>query len=100
MLQSERAGLIRRQPARLVLGVSPMLKILVLICPMSVDHAACDPSNALDVVRSMQVSSPQQCGFMAQALMARTSLAPDPGKQYMKVVCLRMPPETVALAKP
>ena len=77
-----------------------MLKILVLVCSASIDHAACDPSNALDVVRAMQVSNPQQCGFMAQALMARTSLAPDPGKQYMKVVCLRVPAETVALAKP
>ena len=77
-----------------------MLKILVLICPMSVDHAACDQTNALDVVRAMQVSSPQQCGFMAQALMAQTSLAPDPGKQYMKIVCIRTPEATLALAKP
>ena len=73
-----------------------MLKILVLICSTSVDHAACDTTNAIDVVRSMQVSNPQQCGFMAQALMAQTSLAPDPGKQYMKVVCLRTPTQTAS----
>ena len=77
-----------------------MLKILVLVCSASIDHAACDTSNALDVVRAMEVSSPQQCGFMAQALLAQTSLAPDPGKQYMKVVCLRTPDQTIASAKP
>ena len=76
-----------------------MLKILVLICPISVDHAACNASSALDVVRAMQVSNPQQCGFMAQALMAQTTIAPDPGKQYMKVVGVREPADTVASAK-
>ena len=76
-----------------------MLKILVLICPISVDHAACDTTSALDVVRAMQVSNPQQCGFMAQALMAQTSLAPDPDKQYMKVVCVRQPADALASAK-
>ena len=77
-----------------------MLKILVLICPMSLDHAACDTTNALDVVRAMRVSSPQQCGFMAQALMAPTAMAPDPDKQYMKVVCVRDPATTLASARP
>ena len=77
-----------------------MLKILVLICSTSVDHAACDQTNALDVVRAMQVSSPQQCGFLAQALIAQTSLVPDPGKQYMKVVCVRAPEATLASARP
>lgn len=66
-----------------------MLKILVLICSTSIDHAACDQTNAIDVVRAMQVSTPQQCGFMAQSLLAQTSLAPEPGKQYMKVLCVR-----------
>lgn len=77
-----------------------MLKILVLICPVSMDHAACDQSNALDVIRSMHVRSAEQCGFMAQTMLAPTSLVPDPAKQYMKVVCLREATETVALAKP
>ncbi len=73
-----------------------MLKILVLICSSSIDHAACDATNAIDVVRAMQVSNPQQCGFMAQALLAQTSLAPEPDKQYMKVVCLRTPTQTAS----
>lgn len=75
-----------------------MLKILVLICPMSVDHSACDQSNAIDVIRAMKVASVQQCGFMAQAMLAPTSLVPDATKQYMKVMCVREPTETVALA--
>ena len=76
-----------------------MLKILVLICPMSLDHAACNPDTALDVVRTMRVSTPQQCGFMGQALLAPTALAPESDKQYVKIMCVRES-ETVALAKP
>jgi hypothetical protein len=75
-----------------------MLKILVLICSASLDHAACDQTTAIDVVRAMKVSNPQQCGFMAQALLAQTSLAPEPGKQYVKIVCLRMPTRTASVA--
>lgn len=77
-----------------------MLKILVLICPMSMDHAACNPETAIDIVRSMRVASPQQCAFMGQALLAPTALAPDPGKQYMKIMCVPEPAQTIALAKP
>lgn len=77
-----------------------MLKILVLICPMAVDHAHCDRDTATDIIQSMRVSSPQQCGFMGQAMLAPTSLVPEPGKQYVKVMCVRERSETVALAKP
>lgn len=77
-----------------------MLKILILICPMSLDHAACDVTNATDVIRAMRVATPQQCGFMAQAMLAPTTLVAEPGKQYMKVVCVRDPAQTVALARP
>jgi hypothetical protein len=77
-----------------------MLKILILICPMSLDHAACDQQTAIDVVRSMPVSSLQQCGFMGQAMIAPTALAPDPATQYVKVMCVPQPDERVALAKP
>lgn len=76
-----------------------MLKILVLICPMSVDHAACDVHTATDVIRSMRVSTPQQCGFMGQAMLAPTSLVPDPGRQYVKVMCVPDQAETVAFIK-
>ena len=75
-----------------------MLKILILVCPIAVDHAHCDRDTAIDIVQSMRVSSPQQCGFMGQAMLAPTSLVPEPGKQYVKILCVR--DQTLALAKP
>ncbi len=77
-----------------------MLKILILICPMAVDHQHCDRDTAIDIVQSMRVSSPQQCGFMGQAMLAPTSLVPEPGKQYVKILCVPDHDQTVALAKP
>ena len=77
-----------------------MLKILILVCPMAVDHAACTIDTATDVIRSMRVSSAQQCGFMGQAMLAPTALVPDPATQYVKVMCVRDTDATIALAKP
>ncbi len=77
-----------------------MLKILILICPMAVDHQHCDRDTAIDIVQSMRVSSPQQCGFMGQAMLAPTSLVPEPGKQYVKILCVREHDQTLAFAKP
>lgn len=77
-----------------------MLKILVLICPMAVDHAHCDRDTAIDIVQSMRVSSPQQCAFMGQAMLAPTSLVPEPGRQYVKIMCVRERSEAMASAKP
>ena len=77
-----------------------MLKILVLVCPMTVDHSACDQSTATDVIRAMRVSTPQQCGFLGQAMLAPTSLVPEQGKQYVKIMCVREESETIALVKP
>ena len=48
----------------------------------------------------MRVSSPQQCGFMGQAMLAPTSLVPEPGKQYVKILCVPDHDQTVALARP
>jgi hypothetical protein len=66
-----------------------MLKILVLICPLTVDHNHCNRDTATDLIVSMRVSSPQQCGFLGQAMLAPTALVPDPDKQYMKIMCVR-----------
>ena len=73
-----------------------MLKILILICPLAVDHAHCNRDTATDVVTSMRVSTPQQCGFMGQAMLAPTALVPDPSREYMKIMCIHE--ATVALA--
>ena len=77
-----------------------MLKILILICPIAVDHAHCDRDTAVDIIQSMRVSSPQQCGFMGQAMLAPTSLVPEPDKQYVKLLCIRERGASLALAKP
>lgn len=66
-----------------------MLKILLLICPAALDHAACDQHNAIDVVRAFRVPSAQQCGFLGEAMLAPTTLVPAPKDGYLKIVCLR-----------
>ena len=60
-----------------------MLKVLVLICSMNTSGADCDQHTAVDVIATAQAPTPQQCGFLGQALLAPTSVAPEPGKQYM-----------------
>ena len=66
-----------------------MLKIIVLICAVSTDRAACDLTTAVDVITTARATTPQQCGFMGQAILAPTSIAPEPGKQYTKIMCVR-----------
>jgi len=66
-----------------------MLKVLVLICSMNTSGADCDQHTAVDVIATAEAPSLQQCGFMGQALLAPTSVAPEPGKQYMKIMCVR-----------
>lgn len=66
-----------------------MFKVLVLICASSLDPAACDIHSAVDVITAARASSPGQCGFMGQAMLAPTALVPDPAHQYMKIVCTR-----------
>ena len=76
-----------------------MLKILILICPIAVDHLHCNLDTAVDSIRSLRVSTPQQCGFVAQTMMASSPLFPEPGKQYMKIMCVRdrTPVQTISL---
>ena len=71
------------------LGKVPMFKVLVLICATSTTGPECNIHSAVDVITTGHASSVQQCGFLGQALLATTSLVPEPGKQYMKVVCAR-----------
>lgn len=64
-----------------------MFKVLILICAVNVDHAACTPDTAVDVVRGPPAHSLAQCVHESQSTLAQTSLAPEAGKQYMKLVC-------------
>jgi hypothetical protein len=58
---------------------------------MSTPGADCDQRTAVDVIATTEAPTPQQCGFLGQALLAPTSVAPEPGKQYMKIMCVREP---------
>jgi hypothetical protein len=61
--------------------------IVILICSMALDHAACQPDTAVDVVQGPKVESERMCGFMGQATIATTAITPRPGEEYMKIVC-------------
>jgi hypothetical protein len=63
--------------------------IVILICSMAVDHAACQPDTAVDVVQGPKVDSVNACGFLGQATIASTAITPRPGEEYMKIVCQR-----------
>ncbi len=64
-----------------------MFKVLILICAASVDRSACTPQTAVDVVRGPMAQTMSQCVHESQTTLAQTSIAPEVGKQYMKIVC-------------
>lgn len=63
--------------------------ILILICSLSVSPSECRPETAIDVVQGPKVQSWAQCGFLGQATIASTTIAPREGLEYMKIVCRR-----------
>lgn len=64
-----------------------MYKVMILICAVGVDHTACTPDTALDIVHGPPAHSLSQCMTESQTTLATTSIAPEVGKQYMKVIC-------------
>lgn len=64
-----------------------MFKVLILICSVAVDRSACTQANAVDVVRGPPAHTMSQCLHESQTTLAATTIAPEPGKQYMKIVC-------------
>ena len=64
-----------------------MFKVLILICAASLDHAACTPDTAIDIVRGPPARSLSQCVHESQTTLAQPSIRPEMGEQYMKVVC-------------
>lgn len=61
--------------------------ILILICSLSTSPSECRPETAIDVVQGPKVQNQMQCGFMGQATIAGTAIAPREGLEYMKIVC-------------
>ena len=74
--------------------------ILILVCATSVDHAACQPDTAIDVVQGPKVASEMMCGLVGQTTLATTAVAPRPGEEYVKIVCKRSGARRTAEAEP
>jgi hypothetical protein len=66
-----------------------IFQIVILVCSMAVDHAACQPETAVDVVHGPHVSSEIECGKIGMTTLAATVVAPRPGLEYVKIVCRR-----------
>lgn len=61
--------------------------VLILVCSMALDHAACQPETAIDVVQGPKVANELECGKIGQTTIAGTALTPRPGLEYVKIVC-------------
>jgi hypothetical protein len=63
--------------------------VLILICSMSLDHAACQLDTARASVQGPHVASEMECGRLGQMTIAQTAaeVRPEPGKEYLKIVC-------------
>lgn len=70
--------------------------ILILVCAMSLDHAACQPETALDVVQGPKVENQLMCGMLGQTTLAATAIAPRSGEEYLKIMCTRTKPPAAA----
>jgi hypothetical protein len=66
-----------------------MFKTIVLICSLATPGQDCDQKTAVDILEVQDSPSSQRCGFLGQSQIATTSVAPEPGKQYMKILCVR-----------
>ena len=70
-----------------------MLTALILICSIAItpDLAACDVTNAVDVMRvPVESASPVTCFMHGEAYLAETTLGEDlADNERIKVVCVR-----------
>ena len=66
-----------------------IFSILILVCAASLDHAACQPDTAVDVVQGPKVANEMMCGLIGQTTLATTAVAPRPGEEYVKIICKR-----------
>jgi hypothetical protein len=64
------------------------MKSLILICALGLSHADCSIDNATVVLQGPVGGGLAQCGFLAQAYLAGTSLAGYlDGSHYLKITC-------------
>ncbi len=65
------------------------IHILILVCGLQTQPAACTPETAIDVTQGPRVANELMCGRMGQAVLAGTALAPREGMEYVKISCIR-----------
>lgn len=65
--------------------------IIILVCSMALDHAACQPNTAVDTIKGPRVNNEIMCGKIGMAVLAANgaALAPRPGLEYVKIICQR-----------
>ncbi len=66
-----------------------MLSVIVLICSLSTQPQDCDASSARMTLQGGETASVMSCGMEAQAMLGRSALKPDLGREYAKIECLR-----------
>lgn len=66
-----------------------LYSVMILVCSLNISPSDCRPETAIDVVLGPRAASQAQCGFLGQATIARTTLAPREGEEYLKIVCRR-----------
>jgi hypothetical protein len=65
--------------------------LLILICSLSVDQSACAPETARAVIQGPRAPNEIVCGQLGMFTIADTAVRPEPGKEYMKLICTRTP---------
>ncbi len=73
-----------------------MLQVLILVCSISVAPADCQIETALEVINGPPAENEMMCGLHGQAYIAQTSLVPRFDREYVKLKCLRRPPDLAA----
>ena len=70
-----------------------MLKALILICAIGVDHSSCNPHTASGVYNAALAATPQACIMAGQTALAQApgsgSIQYDRTKEYVKIACVR-----------
>lgn len=65
--------------------------IIALVCAIGLDHSACQLDTARASAVVGRVASEIECGKIGQSQIAATAaeVRPEPGKEYLKIVCQR-----------
>jgi hypothetical protein len=76
------------------------MKSLILICALGLSHADCTIDSATIVLQGPASGGLAQCGFLAQAYLAGTSIAGYlDDAHYLKVTCSAESPGRAVVAK-